>query len=136
LLRRDGILKHAVYAGVRDIRSDNQTVAGREVFQLTCTRCHTVKGVNGIRAQLVRMYGDQRWNADVIAAYLENMHGARYFMPPFPGNQEELTALAVYLASLQNRAQSYEGVQVTGIPKPDHVAASTHYGSIPDLTHP
>ncbi|WP_426991597.1 c-type cytochrome [Methylomonas sp. CM2] len=136
LLRRDGILKHAVYAGVRDIRSDNQTIAGREVFQLTCTRCHTVKGVNGIRAQLVRMYGDQRWNADVIAAYLENMHGARYFMPPFPGNQEELTALAVYLASLQNRAQSYEGVQVTGIPKPDHVAASTHYGSIPDLTHP
>lgn len=135
LLQRDGMLQHATYTEIREITPDNQLRAGREVFQLACSRCHTVKGVNGIRTQLQKMYGDKPWDASVIAAYVDNMHGARYFMPPFPGNKPELDALSVYLASLQTRARAYEGVQTTGIPKPDKISASTHYGVLLDLAH-
>lgn len=135
LLQRDGLLQHALYSDVRDITPDNQLRAGREVFAQACTRCHTVKGVNGIRAQLQRMYGDKPWDAKIINAYLENMHNARYFMPPFPGNDDELKALSAYLASLQTNAEPFHGAQVTGIPKPDGVAASTSYGFLPDLSH-
>lgn len=137
LLQRDGMLQHATYTDIRNITPDNQVKAGREVFEMACTRCHTVKGVNGIRAQLVKMYGeDKPWNASALAAYIDNMHGARYFMPPFPGNDSELEALSVYLVSLQTRARAIEGVQTTGIPKPDKISSATHYGAIPDLAKP
>ncbi|CAD6878105.1 Cytochrome c family protein [Methylomonas albis] len=134
LLQRDGLLQHAIYAGIREVTPDNTLHAGREVFAQACTRCHTVKGVNGIRAQLQRMYGDKPWDAKIITAYLENMHNARYFMPPFPGNNEELKALSAYLASLQKNAEPFHGAQVSGIPKPDSVATSTSYGFLPDLS--
>ncbi|MFZ2452567.1 MAG: cytochrome c [Methylovulum miyakonense] len=133
LLQRDGILQHATYASVREVTPENQLPAGREVFEQTCTRCHTVNGINSIRWQLKKMYGDKPWQAEVIAAYVENMHGARYFMPPFPGNKAELNALAVYLASLQKRAAPFNGAQINGIPKTDAISGSTHYGSLPNL---
>jgi len=136
LLQRDGILQHATYAGIREVTADNQASAGREVFEQACTRCHTVNGVNSIRAQLKNMYGDKPWQSEAIAAYVENMHGARYFMPPFPGNKAELNALAVYLASLQKRAAAFNGVQINGIPKPDHIATAISYGALPNLAAP
>ena len=136
LLQRDGILQHATYASIRDITDDNKVSAGREVFEQTCTRCHTVNGINSIRSQLKKMYGDKLWQSDVIAAYIENMHGARYFMPPFPGNKAELDALAVYLSTLQKRATAFNGVQINGIPKPDKISASTFYGTLPNLDAP
>jgi hypothetical protein len=136
LLQRDGILQHATYASIRDITDDNKVSAGREVFEQTCTRCHTVNGINSIRSQLKKMYGDKLWQSDVIAAYIENMHGARYFMPPFPGNKAELNALAVYLSTLQKRATAFNGVQINGIPKPDKISAATFYGALPNLDAP
>lgn len=135
LLHRDGLLQHALYSDIREITPENKLRAGRELFAQACSRCHTVKGVNGIRAQLQRMYGDKPWDAKIINAYLENMHNARYFMPPFPGNDEELKALSAYLASLQTNAEPFHGAQITGIPKPDAVAASTSYGFLPDLSN-
>lgn len=139
LLQRDGLLQHAMYAKVRTINADNQLEAGQEVFKMACTRCHTVKGVNSIRDQLVNMYGDKKaWDAAVIEAYVENMHGARYYMPPFPGNKEELKALSLYLANLQKRggsgsAVALEGAQIVGIPQPDKVSSAISYGKLPDL---
>lgn len=130
LLQRDGLLQHATYARVREVTAENGLTAGREVFALACSRCHTVIGVNSIRTQLQRMYGDKPWNAEIIAGYVANMHRARYFMPPFPGNDAELEALAVYLASLQTWAEPFNGVQDTGIARPD--AISTHYGQLSD----
>lgn len=134
LLQRDGILQHATYAGIREVTADNQISAGREVFEQTCTRCHTVNGVNSIRGQLKKMYGGKPWKSEVIAAYIENMHRARYFMPPFPGNKAELDALAIYLASLQKRAAAFNGAQINGIPKPDKISAATVYGTLPNLS--
>jgi mono/diheme cytochrome c family protein len=114
LLQRDGLLAHATYTPVREVTKDNAVEAGREVFRLACTRCHTTDGVNGIRGVLEAMYGDQPWDASAISAYVGAMHLARPFMPPFPGNRAERDALGVYLARLQGRRDALEGAQTAG----------------------
>lgn len=121
LLQRDGLLAHATYTRVRDITTDNEIDAGREVFLLACTRCHTVDGVNGIRGALHGMYGDAQWSADSIAGYVGVMHNARVFMPPFPGNDDERRALGAYLAHLQQHRETVDGAQSTGVTSPPPV---------------
>lgn len=118
LLQRDGLLTHATYTRVREITSDNEIDAGREVFVLACTRCHTVDGVNGIRDVLGGMYGHEPWSAETIAGYVGIMHNARPFMPPFPGSESERKALGSYLAHLQHHRETVEGAQATGVTAP------------------
>jgi mono/diheme cytochrome c family protein len=114
LLQRDGLLATATYTRVRDIDPDDPVPAGREVFTLACTRCHTTDGVNGVRAALARLYPAQRWEAAQIDRYLGAMHLARPFMPPFPGSAAERTALSHYLAHLQRHPELLEGAQDAG----------------------
>jgi len=119
MLQRDGILAHATYTSVRTITKENEIAAGKEVFTLACTRCHTTDGVNGIRGVLARMYGDDApWDKDAIAAYVGAMHDARPFMPPFPGNDRERQALGTYLAWLQTHRDVIDGAQVSGVVTP------------------
>jgi len=125
LLQRDGILAHATYTTVRRITPENELEAGREVFNLACTRCHTIDGVNGIRGILDRMYSNrdswgyaEPWQRDAIASYIGAMHNARPFMPPFPGNDREKQALAAWLESLQTHREVIEGAQVSGVVAP------------------
>jgi len=121
MLQRDGLLAHATYTSVRVITPENELQAGREVFNLACTRCHTVDGVNGIRGILDRMYGTapdgspQAWDPALISRYVGSMHNARSFMPPFPGNERERDAMAAWLASLQLHRDVIEGAQVVGV---------------------
>lgn len=115
LLQKQGLLKFAPYAAVRSITPENQVEAGREVFKIACTRCHTVNGVNSVRDRLHMMYGDEPWQTGMIAGYLLSMHQVRPFMPPFPGNEAERRALAAYLVSLQTTPLSLEGVQTVGV---------------------
>ncbi len=114
LLKRDGLLHHSTYASVREITPENRLRAGKELFALTCTRCHTSDGINGIRAKLRGMYGDTPWQEAQIASYLEIMHTTRGYMPPFPGSASEAQALAAYLVSLQNQPDTLPGAQTTG----------------------
>jgi hypothetical protein len=119
LLQRDGILAHATYTSIRTFDSAHEVDAGREVFNLACTRCHTVDGVNGIRDILGRMYGEQTtWDPEAIASYVGAMHNARPFMPPFPGNARERLALGRYLAQLRDHREVIEGAQVSGVSAP------------------
>jgi Cytochrome C oxidase, cbb3-type, subunit III len=120
ILKRDGLLTHATYTPFREITDENELEAGREVFRLACTRCHTVDAVNGVRGLLSRMYGEEsRWNADAISSYVGTMHNARAFMPPFPGSDRERDALALYLADLQRHSEVLEGAQSIGAVTPD-----------------
>jgi mono/diheme cytochrome c family protein len=122
LLQRDGLLATATYARVREITPATEVDAGREVFTLACTRCHTVGGINGVRGALDRMYPEQRWEASAIDSYLGVMHQARPFMPPFPGTLPERKALAVYLARLQRHPEVLEGAQLIGVESPPRPA--------------
>ena len=119
LLQRDGLLAHATYTRVRTINADNHVDAGREVFILACTRCHTVDGVNGVKGLLQAMYGnDAHWDPSAIAGFIGIMHTARPFMPPFPGSMLERAALGEYLASLQFHSDPIDGAQVSGVQAP------------------
>jgi len=147
LLQRDGILSHAVYSNPltaaersglpvglpepeRTARLE-RIQKGKDVFMNTCSRCHTGSGVNGITGHLERMFGDQPWEPDLTAGYIENMHHAQPYMPPFPGNREELQLLGTYLQHLQNNRAPIPGAQSAGVVvthNPPRIAAKTPDG--------
>jgi cytochrome c len=101
-LAKTGVLANSVWASHTAVTPENKVQAGRDVFMIACSRCHTLNGVNSITGNLSRMYpGSQPWQAEAIDRYVKTIHGARPYMPPFPGNAEERSALAAYLAALQ-----------------------------------
>jgi MFS family permease len=116
LLQRDGILKHSIYVSIKEITEKNELQAGKEVFTIACTRCHTVNGINSVRTKLNKMYGAVPWNEATISSYLAVMHQTRTFMPPFPGNEAERHAVAHYLVYLQRSGDVLRGAQAAGIP--------------------
>jgi len=118
LLREEGLLAHATYVPMREVTDANRIEAGREVFRIACTRCHTTTGVNAVVAKLEGLYGPPPWEAEAVRGYLAGMHNARPFMPPFPGNEAELGALTDYLLSLPGAAVSLEGAQAEGVRVP------------------
>ncbi|MCC6914907.1 MAG: cytochrome c [Rhodospirillaceae bacterium] len=131
LLQRDGVLAYATYSN--PLSEDEQSglpegltpaeqaallveiQQGKDVFMDTCSRCHTSHGVNGMSVHLQRMFGDQQWTPELTAGYIENMHYAQPFMPPFPGNKEELWLLGVYLEHLQHNKATIPGSQSAGV---------------------
>jgi hypothetical protein len=116
LYKKEGILKFATYASTSEINESNKIQAGRDVFMLTCSRCHTTKGVNSITYVFERMYGfGKPLDVASVAGYIPNMHMGRTYMPPFPGNDKELDALAHFIKSLQTSGESLEGVQSKGV---------------------
>jgi len=116
LLNEEGVLQHAVYASVAEVTDTNRVEAGREVFRIACTRCHTATGVNAITDRLEGLYGDGGWDRDAIKFYLLSMHTARPYMPPFPGNDPEAGALADYLVDLRGHRRPLVGAQEAGVP--------------------
>ena len=100
-LVKTGLLANASWSSERSVGTGNKIQAGRDVFMIACSRCHTVNGLNSISGNLARLYPGQAWQEPVIDAYIKNIHGARPYMPPFPGNPQERTALAAYLVNLQ-----------------------------------
>jgi len=123
LLLEEGVLAHATYASTRTITKENELEAGQDVFMLTCTRCHTTVGVNGVVGKLEDMYGSSEWNAQTVQAFIRNMHNARPYMPPFPGNDDELAALVSYVSSQRAFPSGLPGAQSTGVALPDAPSA-------------
>lgn len=117
LYKKDGILKWATYSNNANITAENKISAGRDIFMLTCSRCHTTQGINAITYVFDRMYGGkgEPFNADAMKNYINGMHNARGYMPPFPGNKKELDALVAYIKELQMTGEVIEGAQETGI---------------------
>ncbi|WP_177765101.1 c-type cytochrome [Flavobacterium sp. I3-2] len=114
--QQDGILKHATYTSVNEVTEDNKLEAGKNVFMLACSRCHTGQGVNSVVDVFERMTGTKdTLNVAIMAAYMPNMHTGRNYMPPFPGNEAEAEALAIYIRHLQDSGESIEGVQTEGV---------------------
>jgi mono/diheme cytochrome c family protein len=119
LYAEEGLLAHASYASVSEVTDTNRLEAGREMFRLTCSRCHTTHGVNGVVEKLGAMYGWQEWDPATVRSYLGSMHNARPFMPPLPGTDAEKRALADYLVALRNDPAGLHGAQTHGVPRHD-----------------
>jgi hypothetical protein len=117
LFQRDGILKYATYNSTPEITESNKIEAGKNVFMLSCSRCHTTQGINSITYVFERMYGsfNKPLDESAMAAYIPNMHNGRTFMPPFPGNQKEAEALAAYIKFLQQSHETLDGAQTSGV---------------------
>lgn len=118
VLKRDGLLRYATYASERQVTSANMLAAGRDVFVLACSRCHTTTGINGVHGNLTALYGTEPWEELALAAFIENMHNTRTFMPPFPGNESELDALVAFIKDLQVSRRGIPGVQTGGVAIP------------------
>ena len=116
LYEQTGLLTHSAYSPVKEITSANRIVAGEAVFNLACTRCHTTHGINGIVRNFEKMYGSgTEFEAEPMMNYVRNMHRVRVYMPPFPGNEQELEALVAYIMMQKQTPSPLEGVQVNGI---------------------
>lgn len=115
--KRDGILKHATFTSVNEVTENNKVEAGKNVFAIACSRCHTTQGINSIVYVFDRMYGSTGKPLDVVSmtAYMPNMHTGRTFMPEFPGNEKEAEALAEYIKYLQQSDEVFQGAQEEGI---------------------
>ncbi|MEZ8217293.1 Cytochrome C oxidase, cbb3-type, subunit III [Candidatus Fervidibacteria bacterium JGI MDM2 SSWTFF-3-K9] len=93
-LKRKGFLTSAKWTTVPKVTHDNFLEAGREIFRLQCSSCHTVEGYNGIKPLI---YG---WDEKMIDQALQRLHRLRGFMPPFVGTEDERKALAKWLAKI------------------------------------
>jgi len=118
LFKQQGLLAHATFASTRAVTPENRIQAGRDVFMLACTRCHTTSGLNGILKRLTNLYGPGPWDRDTIKAYVGGMHLSRPYMPPFPGTDKELGALADYVMALRDSPSRIEGAQTAGVALP------------------
>ena len=118
LLREEGVLAHATYCAQRTITPENRMQAGRDLFVITCSRCHTTSGVNGVTKKLRALYQDEPWLHEIVYNYVRTMHNVRPFMPPAPGTDAEISALTDYLISLQRNPVTVGGAQNEGVTTP------------------
>ena len=115
LYKRDGILTHSSFVSTSKVTERNKLEAGKNVFLVACTRCHTTHGINSIVGNFESMYGEDKPFEEVaMKAYIQGMHNVKTYMPPFPGNDEELDALVAYVKSLKENPQKLEGAQING----------------------
>ncbi len=111
IFQRDGILPYSTYVSHRQVNSDNMIEAGRDVFLLACSRCHTTSGINGVIARFENLYGRDGWDDNAMQAFMESMHTTRTYMPPFPGNDKEAEAVIAYFKWLRVTRRHIFGAQ-------------------------
>jgi mono/diheme cytochrome c family protein len=98
-IQAQGALASSKWAKVSSVTPENRLEAGKEVFRLLCSACHTVDGYNAIRPFI------QDWPEDYIHEQLGQLNVLASVMPPFQGNDTERDALAGWLATLGDQEQ-------------------------------
>lgn len=112
LFKQNGILPYFTFASVSKITEENKVQAGKDLFMLTCSRCHTVTGINSITDKFNNMVGEgKEISAEFMKGYIPSMHKVWYFMPEFPGNEEELDALVAYILEMDKNPEYLKGAQ-------------------------
>ena len=97
-LDQDGVLSHARWSAVKAISPENAQAAGRELFNLQCLGCHTIRG---LRNDIVRRTARLTYLG--ILAQLNGQGRMLSYMPPVMGTPAEKQALAAYIAGLSGR---------------------------------
>lgn len=98
-----GLLKSARWVEHREITDQNRLAAGRELFYLACSSCHSIGGPT--RDIIKHTAGFN--NIDALAARIGGLCDLNSLMPPFPGTPAEKMALATYIfEELQQRQDS------------------------------
>lgn len=98
-INQEGLLKHAKWVTVRDINSENEIQAGKELFRIQCLSCHTI---NGIRNDIIPFISNLTYLG--MLSQLTGQGKVQTYMPPFVGTEAEMKALASYvIADLQGK---------------------------------
>jgi len=117
LYKKNGVLPYATYIDTPTITPENKIEAGKNVFMITCSRCHTVSGINSVVKKFrLRMAPGEPLNEEAIKTYIPKMHQVWYFMPPFPGTEAELDALTAFILYMDKHPQYIHGAQSEGTP--------------------
>jgi len=91
-LNQTGILQSAKWVTHKTITDNNQLEAGKDIFRIECSACHSIGGImNDIKplTQKYSLYG--------MDAFLSGMGGLNTYMPPFIGTKDERMALSQYI---------------------------------------
>ena len=89
---QQGVMQNAKWVEHREINDHNLAAAGREVFNLLCSSCHSVGGpLHDIKELTARSSPDEM---DLI---ISTMGTQRPYMPPFIGTEKEKKALYHFL---------------------------------------
>jgi len=117
IYKRDGVLAHSTYTSTPFITEVNKLEAGHNVFDITCSRCHTNNGVNSVLTKFENLFSPngEPLDKEKMKNYIPVMDKGRYYMPPFPGNEKEIDALVDYVVSLQSNSKYSPGAQVKGV---------------------
>jgi hypothetical protein len=94
---RDGFLTHARWVSHKKVDAANPSAAGREIFRLQCTACHSVGGVMKDIQPLAR-----KFTLFGMDAQLNGQGKLLDYMPPFMGTAQERQALARYIVEDMN----------------------------------
>jgi hypothetical protein len=94
MLNREGVLKHAKWTTVKEITAENEMQAGRELFNIQCLACHTI---GGVKNDIVEKTKNLTYMGMISQLYGQGK--ALDYMPPFVGTQQEMEALAHFIAT-------------------------------------
>ncbi|QTA79790.1 Cytochrome c family protein [Desulfonema limicola] len=102
-IKEAGVLKSYRWAKNTEINESNNLEAGREIFGLLCSSCHSINGPMNDILPLT-----ETLTAAGMEAMLEGMGAVSSYMPGFIGNKAEQTALASYIVYGLHKKQDIE----------------------------
>ena len=125
LLQSEGLLANSTYrmlltedesAGLENgSEIFNKVEDGKNVFFMSCSRCHGIRGQNALLDIFETMSDSEDWDPDMIATYSLNAHDMQKFMPPFAGTVEDADNLGLYIVQMHKTNAPMYGVQSVGI---------------------
>jgi len=82
---KTGVLANSLWTRYTAVTPENKVDAGRDVFMIACSRCHTLNGMNSVSSNLARLYpGQDRWDAGAIDTYVKTFTEPGRTCPPLP----------------------------------------------------
>ena len=123
-----GFLASATWVKTKALSAENQIQGGEELFIHQCYACHTIGGLNN---DIVSRTTSMSYGA--LRSYINKIHKLRYFMPPFAGTDEEVDALAAFIAGgLHGKAFEIVKRETSGAQLFENNCAACH--DVADLT--
>jgi mono/diheme cytochrome c family protein len=116
LYKKNGVLAYATYVSTPQVTEENKIEAGENVFMITCSRCHTVTGINSVVRKFRQLTAPgEELSEEALKNYIPKMHKVWYYMPPFPGNEAELDALTAFILHMDKNPKYIRGAQTRGV---------------------
>ena len=94
--------------GLKKITPENKIMAGKAIAILQCSGCHNVTGSTGLRpfGQKFKGMTDPEAVYNFLVSYMKNNPSHPPYMPKLVGTDEEIRALAAYIADLVSKGGS------------------------------